>query len=45
MSRHHENAENLCNNADSETQNYIFNQTMLNSIAISSVHIIHEVWF
>ena len=29
MGRHHENAENLCNEVDNETQNYIFNQTML----------------
>ena len=29
MSKHHENVENLCNDVDSETQNYIFNQTML----------------
>ena len=29
MSRHHETFEGLCENVDTETQSYIFNQTML----------------
>ena len=29
MSRHHEDAEGLCENIDEETQSYVFNQTML----------------
>ena len=30
MSRHHETFEGLCENVDTETQSYIFNQTMFN---------------
>ena len=29
MSRHHEKQEGLCENVDTETQSYVFNQTML----------------
>ena len=29
MSRHYEIAEGLCENVDSETDGYVFNQTML----------------